>query len=281
MRQMPDRFRTAITVALSSDGRLVAGSNEEEEKGNIRVWDLETDTVRTLERARGSTGWSLVFGAEGSLFSGDREGKVMRWNIHNGSSSVVGTSKLPVVYNLVSMPNAGCLLANFHQTSVSGQNTLTELTLYDLKTGSSRAIRSQGSKVTAVAVDSSETILATGDAEGIVRVGSFHDENPHILLGGMGSNSHPVATVTISPDGRWVAAAMGAGASFETPLRVWRMPQGRPLQTLSRKELLGRLKEMTNLRVVIDKSSNTGYRIEVAPFPGWEKVPAQSAGESQ
>jgi hypothetical protein len=51
------------------------------------------------------------------------------------------------------------------------------------------------------------------------------------------------------------------------------MPEGTPLHTLPYEELLERLRSFTNLRVVADESADTGYRVEVGPFPGWKKLP--------
>jgi hypothetical protein len=36
---------------------------------------------------------------------------------------------------------------------------------------------------------------------------------------------------------------------------------------------MARLRAMTNLRVVEDPTSLTGYKVEVGPFPGWKEVP--------
>jgi hypothetical protein len=52
------------------------------------------------------------------------------------------------------------------------------------------------------------------------------------------------------------------------------MPQGRPFHLLPRDELLARLRALTNLRVVKDGESETGYRVEPGPFPGWKEAPA-------
>jgi hypothetical protein len=34
------------------------------------------------------------------------------------------------------------------------------------------------------------------------------------------------------------------------------------------------LRSWTNLRVVPDPASSTGWKLEVGPFPGWAKSPA-------
>ena len=51
------------------------------------------------------------------------------------------------------------------------------------------------------------------------------------------------------------------------------MPEGRPLHTLPYEELLAKLRSLTNLRVVPDLGSPTGYRVEPGPFPGWAEPP--------
>jgi hypothetical protein len=36
---------------------------------------------------------------------------------------------------------------------------------------------------------------------------------------------------------------------------------------------MARLKAHTNLQVVEDEASATGYKLAIGPFPGWEDVP--------
>jgi hypothetical protein len=43
--------------------------------------------------------------------------------------------------------------------------------------------------------------------------------------------------------------------------------------TLPYEELMARLRALTNLQVVEDGASATGYRLDVGPFPGWKDVP--------
>jgi hypothetical protein len=45
------------------------------------------------------------------------------------------------------------------------------------------------------------------------------------------------------------------------------------IHTLPYKELLTRLYTFTNLRVIADNKADTGYKLDVGPFPGWEKTP--------
>ena len=62
---------------------------------------------------------------------------------------------------------------------------------------------------------------------------------------------------------------------MDTTVRLWPIPDlsTPPLHTLPHDELIAKLKTLTNLRVVRDEESPTGWKLTVGPFPGWETVP--------
>jgi hypothetical protein len=78
-----------------------------------------------------------------------------------------------------------------------------------------------------------------------------------------------VYSLAISPDERWIASASDESIS------LWPMPDVTkpPLHTLPHAELMAKLDALTNLRVVRDSTSATGWKTEVGPFPGWKDVP--------
>ena len=96
-------------------------------------------------------------------------------------------------------------------------------------------------------------------------MGPATGEEPRLLLGHKGQ----VKSLAISPDERWIASGS------DDALYVWPMPDVTqpPLHTLPHAELLAKLDALTNLRVVRDPTSATGWTLEIGPFPGWAETP--------
>jgi WD40 repeat protein len=143
------------------------------------------------------------------------------------------------------------------------------LRLLDLATGEERPLPEFGEIPRNIArpfdLDGSGSVVASGDADGLIRVGRVGGGEPHLLVGHEGP-----AGVAISPDGRWVASTGEDGA-----LRLWPMPDldKPPLHTLPHDELLAELRSLTNIRVVRDPESAEGWKVTLDPFPGWAEVP--------
>jgi WD40 repeat protein len=261
-------------VAFAPDGRSLAVATYEfrqsPEDQLIRIIDLESGLVvrsiatieqpQTTDQGEGQVE-QLVFTPDGRLLSAGWGG-VRFWNLDTGIAQWLfqGNSAL------MSLSADGrLLLVGGYPTSVVVE-PVEELRLLDLSTGSSRRIVSHGGGVTRFAIDPTGRFIATGSADGAVRVGpTSEDREPQLLLGHEG----PIIAVAFSPDGRWVASA------GRENIRLWPMPDVSkpPLHTLPHDELLAKLETLTNLRVVRDEESSTGWELEVGPFPGWQDVP--------
>jgi hypothetical protein len=118
------------------------------------------------------------------------------------------------------------------------------------------------------ALDPTDQVLVTlGEiGTGVVRVGKLSGGEPHVLFGHKEGTHN---SIVVSPDGKWIAAGFGS------KICLYPMPDlSRPApHTLPHEQFLANLKSFTNLRVVRDSGSSTGWKLEVGPFPGWQKVP--------
>ncbi len=243
-------------VAFSPDGRSAAALGSD----GIEIWDLQSGRSRMLEKSKS---YSLKYSPDGTLFSGG-DGNLYQWNLKNDSVKILGKGKAWVSGIAVSNNGRYVAASTWSAKNLNGMpNAASELVLYDLKEGKSFPISSHGNRVFCVAFDPSGTRLVTGDYDGIVRVGPINGETPHLLLG----HESSVHDIVVHPSGQWIASIEDPGS-----VRLWRMPEGKPFFTLPYDELLNRLRVLTNVRAVVDKTSSTGYRIRYPSFPGWEKA---------
>jgi len=138
------------------------------------------------------------------------------------------------------------------------------LLLLDLATGAPKNIEGHGTDISSLAISPAGDAIATGDSNGVVRVGRADGSEPHLLVG-----QGQIGGLAFSPDGRWLASASG------NEVWLWPLPDlsQPPLHTLPHDALMAKLDSLTNVRVVEDTASPTGYKLDVGPFPGWKDVP--------
>jgi WD40 repeat protein len=269
-----------VNFSLDPAGRNAAVSYLEfgnKEAGSLRIVDLATGSERRLPAPPtngGCTGpladrWgedAPIWLADGRLAS-DGYGGLRLWDLATGESQRVRPCRPALEHesNIRSSATPDSRAVMTLITSGALQSRPSDLSIVDLESGVSRDITTHGSRLLCFALDRTGQTLVTGDSDGLVRVGPLSGEGePHLLYG----RTATVTSVAVSPDGRWVAAG-----GFDGGIRLWPVPEGRPLHTLPLDELLGKLRALTNLRVVPDAGSATGYKVEPGPFPGWAEAP--------
>ena len=249
------------------------------EKKVMRVWDLETGDVRVFDleppgpdaaEPPGTTSGyehgvrALAFTDESTLLTAGADG-VRRWDLATGSfEAVVATEPGSRSFLYLSLDRERMLIGT---RPLDPPSSRPAVVVHDLRSGASQDVHLDPEcDFTNLAIDPAGEILAESCADGAVRVGRIDQGAYHLLLGHDG----PVVRVAVSPDGAWVASA-----GEDKTLRLWPMPDldKPPLHTLPHEELIAKLHSLTNLRVVRDADSATGWKVEVGPFPGWETVP--------
>jgi len=235
----------------------------------IRIWDLDSGVVKVLGPLDGAAnGWEdgfngLSFTPDGHLVSCNRIAGLHLWNVEDGTRRTLYKAQdgQKVCMAVAVSPDGR------HVLHLSGADDYhaDDVVSTDVEQGTSRVLPGLVGGL-AIAIDSTGTLMATGDSEGIVRVGPVTGTEQHLLLGHKGL----VRALAISPDGKWIACG-----GDDRLVRLWPMPKGRPFHTLPYDEILRRLRAITNVRVVAEAKSPTGYRLdESGPFPGWKTVPS-------
>jgi WD40 repeat protein len=263
------RFLTVQVLSIADRG--------DPELARFRVVDLSTNEERTIDvRPTADDGCQGVPegkpGVEASVWL--RDGRLVTdgyaglrvWDHQAGTSVRLRPCWQPDPGRgmfLLASPDARTIV---RLDSWGAQQSVSSLSAFDVDSRATREITSHGNAVEAATLDSRGAVLVTGDNNGLVRVGRVTGEEPHLLFGHTGS----VRSVAVSPDGRWIASGGEDGT-----IRLWPMPDlsKPPLHTLPHNELLAKLRSLTNLRAVRDPASDTGWKIEIGPFPGWAAVP--------
>jgi WD40 repeat protein len=205
---------------------------------------------------------SLAFTPEGHVLASGRGG-IRRFDPDSGESTWIWTLPETRCALMSASADARVVLASYWPSDPKDTEG-RPVVLLDLARQTRRSLTSHGTLVSAVALDPSGRTLVTGDTEGAIRVGPAAGE-PNLLLGHGGS----IDALAVSPDGKWIASASGG------EIRLWPMPDitKPPLHTLPHDELMAKLRALTNLQVVEDAASPTGYKLDIGPFPGWKDVP--------
>jgi len=269
IRELPGSSSTAVGMIIdfSPNGRLLAavplyGPAEEMV---IQVWDLESGEVRTVGQVSGMSAY-LGFDDDRRLrWSGGRDsdegvGGERIFDLEGGSLEIVAEEGREY-FRAVSSRESFMLVGQYRPEDQS-----TFIFWNSLDDADSRRITSHGAWIEDVAIDPSDRWVVTGGDEGLLQVGPVTGEEPHLLSGHRGL----IRAVAISPDGQWIAS----GGDDQT-VRLWPMPDlsKTPFHLRPLNELMETLHSLTNLRIVEDPEFSTGWKLDYAPFPGWEEVP--------
>jgi len=239
----------------SGGGHLALGTDLAAAGGGttIRVWDLETGESRDLEmETRVNALW--ITPQRGVMIWGP--GGLQIWDWADGTFEILSKES-----------RSGWLSRDGRLLLVPGQGENGEAVLHDLEQDTTLQLDAHGPVVDGMLAGGGQ-IAVTWRGSGFLQIGPVSGGPVHLLA------SHEAASASgyvVSPAGDWIATWMeGSGTISLWPVPDLSQP---PLHTLPLDELLTKLRALTNLRVVPDPESDTGWGWSYDPFPGWEEVP--------
>jgi WD40 repeat protein len=194
------------------------------------------------------------------LYSGG-DGGIRRWDLERGTQQLIFPSRPGSFMRLWMASNGRRALAREFDSVTRACGPVQVLDLEAATSSPGPAL----SGCQDIALDPTGSVAVAGDQNGTLWVGPVGGAM-HLLPGHEGA----IEQVAVSPDLRWVAST-----GEDNTLRLWPMPDlsKPPLHTLPLDQLLAKLRSLTNLRAVRDPAATGGWKIELAPFPGWKDVP--------
>ncbi len=253
----------SVFASFSPEGRYLASTPNytapEPGHNGFHVWEVATGHEVAVLRLEGwNDPYSAGFAGDGRLITSSPQGGVLAWDVETGEREILVGDK--VVPFAVSATGLRLLAVPFEERARHSQLEDSPV-FFDLDAGVSWELTSHGRRVRAMTLNAEGTIVVTGNADGVIRVGPVTAEEPHLLIG----HESEVFEVAIDPLGRWIASC-----SLDKTVRLWPMPDlsKPPLHTLPREELIAKLKTLTNLRVVRDPESATGWTAHPRSLPG-------------
>jgi WD40 repeat protein len=270
----PGYISSGALLAFSPDGRRFAAVARERsfaEDHVIHLWDFDHEEWRVVSAVDGVSAYIDFIddthlrwiGASGGQH--DRSGSEAVFNLEDGS-----VEKLAEEGTTISgaVSSDGNFILTTERIEGIGTDAESHIRWRDLASGETYAFRSHGTNPGPIALDPTDRWVVTGGRDdGFVRVGAVSGGEPRLLIG----HTDRVTAVAVSPDGQLIASASDDGS-----VRLWPFPDMSkpPMYTLPHDELIAKLKTLTNLRMVRDAESATGWKLDVGPFPGWETVPS-------
>jgi WD40 repeat protein len=263
-------------VAIDPDGRYVAAA--EKDGPVIRVWDLGSGELVSLDAGDGLGVEALRMVSDGRLLvrhteePGSYPGLSM-WDVASARHERVFEGE-PMLWRVD--PDAELVVSESGETALGAgvETSVSEgrsLILADVAGQSLR--RLDGFAAVIWDLDAAGSTVVSWDfphATGpFLQVGRASAAEPYLVPTPFDVKLYGFPAL-LSPNADRIAQGYGDGSIWLFPVPDLESP---PPHTLPTDEFIAWLKTLTNRRVVRDPESETGWKLEVGPFPGWETVP--------
>jgi WD40 repeat protein/tRNA A-37 threonylcarbamoyl transferase component Bud32 len=217
------QYRQKITsISYSPDGqRLATGTQDghpDGQDGMVRVWDAANRKELLTIKGHAQRVNSVTYSPDGQqLASASSDRTVRLWDATSGKERLILTGHAGAVTTVAYSPDGRRLASGSDDGMVQLWEAATGNRLLTL-TGHNR-------RVTSVAYSLDGRRFASGSDDGTVRVWETTTGQELVSLQGL----PPVASVSLSPDGQYLASAMGERDGM---VQVWETARGKKLFTL-------------------------------------------------
>ncbi len=215
-----------LAVAISPRGTWWAAGSR---RGEVRVWDGESQTLHYLFQAHTDMVFTLAFSPdERFLASGSWDGTVKLWNIPSHRASPCDGASPPGALQWMG-EHANVMSVAFSPDGkrIASGGRDTSVKLWDSISGTALATLCHPGYVYAVAFSPDGKILATGDAFGAVRLWQVENTPPATCIQTLEAHTNWVMGLAFTPDGRTLASG-----SWDHTIKLWDWERHHLLQIL-------------------------------------------------
>ena len=253
---VPDLGQSAVSVALSPDGRLLAAGNYD---GSIQLWDFGSGRLlRTLVRHSQEVRSVVFVGGGKQVLSASKDMTVKLWDVTTGQLLRTTELRSPAEYMWdIKLSPDGTQVASAQ--SIKGSDPAGVIKLWDATSG--RFIRSMRASPLAVAFTPDGKRLVSGGNANDYKIGglvTLWDVASGRLIRSFDSAKLPtIYKVAVSADGNRIMSA-GSGTG-ENVVKLWDAATGRNLQSFVHPEYVEALAFSPdgNLVLTCDRSFTT------------------------
>ncbi|HEY9724853.1 MAG TPA: serine/threonine-protein kinase [Chroococcales cyanobacterium] len=205
---------TVNSVAISSDGKLLASGNDDK---TIRLWNVETGQVIFTLTGHLDSVKSVAFSPDGTtLASGSNDRTVKFWNLSNFQEICTFSGHSHAVKSVAFSPDGNLLVSGSWDKTIK---------LWNVQTGIEEStLAGHALQVASVGFSPCGNVLASASCDRTIRLW----ELPARYLSTLHGHAWSVGAVAFSPDGKTLATG-----SDDNTIILWDWKTGKALHTLA------------------------------------------------
>ena len=201
-------------VPITSDGKLASVSGRE-----IRLWDIESQTLETTLKGHSDIIFSLVLSPDGqTLASGSSDKTVRLWNLNNKQQICTLAMRKDPIHSVAFSPDGQILASGGDKPYVTKNGPKRTINLWDI--ASQQAITTLSAhdlRINTLAFSPDGKTLASGSNDNTVRLWDIASVQQLNIFEG---HTKKVAAVSFTADGQHLISSGGGG------IKIWNLRTG-------------------------------------------------------